>query len=45
MKHLICAIVFLQLSFLNAQIIFNIGSNDYYEARLYLEDGTSKIGF
>lgn len=45
MKHYLIYFLFLISSLTNAQIVFNIGSNAYYEATIYLEDGTSKNGF
>src|SRR5690606_16650512 len=45
MKNYLFIILFFSITSLNAQIVFNIGSNQYYEATIYLEDGTSKKGY
>ncbi len=45
MKKLITLIGILCFPFLNAQFVFNIGKNQYFESKVYLEDGTVKEGY
>lgn len=46
MKNKISLLFFaiLGLNFLNAQFVFNIGGNKYYESKIFFEDGSVKEG-
>jgi len=44
MKNYLLVIIFTFSCVLNAQFVFNIGGNNYYEAKLYLENGSIKEG-
>lgn len=45
MKAILLIVTILSFQFLNAQFIINIGKNNYYESKVFLEDGTVKEGY
>lgn len=45
MKHLFLGIGFLLFQNISAQLFINFGRNHYYQAKVYLEDGSIKEGF
>src|SRR5690606_29123069 len=45
MKKLIVLAVIFCFQLLNAQFVINLGKNNYYESKVYLENGTEKQGY
>lgn len=45
MKKLISLAVIFCFQLLNAQFVINLGKNNYYESKVYLENGTEKQGY